>query len=474
MTLSLTQFIAVLRGRWKLALAVLATTVLLALAVTLLMTKKYTASASVVMDVKPDPLTGMVAGGGVNATLMATQVDIVESDRVTRRVIQNLKLDQNPALRAAWVSATNGVGTMEDWLARVLAVSLDVRPSRESNVMFVSYEAADPDFAATMANAYVQAYMQTTLELRVDPARQYSDFFDQRSKDARNTLEAAQAKLSDFQREHGVIGSDERIDVETMRLNELSSQLVTLQALSSESQSRQAQVRGGHSDQLAETLTNPVVSSLKLDLGRAEGNLKELGMRLGANHPQVQQAQTQVAELRNRLASEMARASGSVGVSASINAARLGDLRTQLDQQRTKLLSLKQVRDSMGVLQRDVDNAQRVYDLLAGRQSQTALETHVQQSNVNPLSPAVVPASASSPKRLLNLVASVFAGLFFAALAALVAELRDRRVRGPGDLVQALGLPMLGVLPTPRNPKLNAQQLKQRVVTGRALTPARR
>jgi len=138
------------------------------------------------------------------------------------------------------------------------------------------------------------------------------------------------------------------------------------------------------------------------------------------------------------------------------------------------VLSLKQTRDSMGVLQRDVDNAQRAYDLLAGRQSQTALETHVQQSNVNPLSPAVAPASASSPKRLLNMVASLFAGLFLAALAALVAELRDRRVRGTGDLVQALGLPMLGVLPTPRNPKLKPQQLMQRVVTGRALAPARR
>jgi len=474
MTLTLTQFIAVLRGRWKLALAVFATTVLLALAVTLLMTKKYTAVASIVMDVKPDPLTGMVDGGGVNATMMATQVDIVQSDRVTRRVIQNLKLAQNPALRAAWVSSTNGVGTVEDWLARVLALSLDVRPSRESNVMFVSYEAADPDFAAAMANAYVQAYMQTTLELRVNPARQYSDFFDQRSKDARNALEAAQAKLSDFQREHGVIGSDERIDVETIRLNELSSQLVALQTLSSESQSRQAQVRGGHSDQLAETLTNPVVSSLKMDLGRAEGSLKELSTRLGANHPQVQQAQAQVAELRSRLASETARVTGSVGVTANINAARVADLRTQLDQQRAKVLSLKQTRDTMGVLQRDVDNTQRAYDALAGRQTQTTLESHAQQSNVNPLSPAVAPMYASSPRLLINLLASFFAGLFFAALATLVAELRDRRVRGSGDLVQALGLPMLGVLPTPRNPKLNAQQLKQRVVTGRALAPARR
>ncbi|MDP0919638.1 hypothetical protein Q6272_31830, partial [Klebsiella pneumoniae] len=81
----------------------------------------------------------------------------------------------------------------------------------------VSYKGNDPRFAAAIANAFVAAYNETTLELKVDPARQYSSFFDLRAKEARDQLEQAQAKLSQFQAETGVIAVDERLDVENAR-----------------------------------------------------------------------------------------------------------------------------------------------------------------------------------------------------------------------------------------------------------------
>ena len=85
--------------------------------------------------------------------------------------------------------------------------------------------------AAALANAFVQAYTDTTLELRVDPARQYSGFFDSRAKAYRDNFEKAQDRLAQFQKEKGLLVTDERLDIETARLAELSSQLVGLQAL---------------------------------------------------------------------------------------------------------------------------------------------------------------------------------------------------------------------------------------------------
>jgi succinoglycan biosynthesis transport protein ExoP len=75
-----------------------------------------------------------------------------------------------------------------------------VVPARESSVIALSYRAPDPRFAAALANAFVQAYIDTALELRTDPARQYAAFFDTRSKEARDVLEKAQARLTAFQR----------------------------------------------------------------------------------------------------------------------------------------------------------------------------------------------------------------------------------------------------------------------------------
>lgn len=446
--MTFTQFLNILRARWKLSAAVFLITVLTAVVLSLVLPKKYTATASVVVDVKPDPISGIALGGMMNPAIMATQVDILSSDRVAKRVIQNLRLDQNPQVRAQWQEATQGQGSVEDWLSDVFQKSLDVKPSRESNVITVGYQAPDPDFAAGLANAFVQAYIDTAIELKVQPARQYSSFFEQQAKDVRAALEDAQTKLSEYQQAHSIVGNDERLDVETARLNDLSAQLVQLQAIAAESNSRNAQA-AGQSDRLAEAMANPVVSNLRVTLSQAEANLQELNTRLGANNPQVVQARANIAELRAKLDVETKRVAGSVGVTANINASRVAQVKAELEAQRDKVLKLKAGRDDMAVLQRDVDNAQKAYDAIAARQAQTSLESQSQQANVNLLSPATAPLKPSSPKLLLNTLVAIFLGGLLAVGSALVRELMDRRVRGPQDLVEALGLPILGVMPQP-------------------------
>lgn len=469
--MTFSQFFSILRARWKLSALVLVLVIAAALALSLSMSKKYTATASVVVDIKPDPISGVMLGQMMSPAIMATQVDIIQSDRVTRRVIRNLKLAENPVVRQQWMDATDGQGTVEDWLARSVQNQLDVKPSRESNVISISYQAPDAAYAAALANAFVKAYVDTSIELRVDPARQYSGFFDLQAKDSREKLEAASAKLSEFQRANGIVGSDERLDVETARLNDLSTQLVALQAVAAESTSRQTQAAGGAGDRLVESLSNPVVSSLKIELSRAEAALQELNSRLGNAHPQVQQSRANVTELRSRLAAEERRVTGSVGVTARINNARLGEVRSQLDEQRNKVLKLKEQRDSMAVLQRDVDNAQKAYDAIVARLNQTNLESQTQLSNINVLSQASAPLAASSPKVLLNTAVAVFVGTLLAIGLALVRELLDRRVRSTTDLVESLGLPVLGVMPKPLAKRGRPSLMAQRVISGRLPAP---
>jgi chain length determinant protein EpsF len=468
--MTFTQFLSILRARWKLSALVFGLTVFAAVALSLVLPKKYTATASVVVDIKPDPITGMMLGAMANPAIMATQVDIITSDRVARRVIRNLKLDQNADIRAQWQDETDGEGTVTNWLVLAFQKQLDVLPSRESNVIAITYKAPDPVFAAGLANAFVQAYLDTSIELRVDPARQYTSFFEKQALDARQTLEAAQTKLSEYQQANGIVANDERLDIETQRLNDLSTQLVMTQALASESSSRNAQAAGS-GDRMSEALNNPVVSSLKLEVGKAEANLQELNTRLGANHPQVLQARANIDELRKRLDAETKRATGSVGVTANINTARVADVRGQLDAQRQKVLKLKESRDAMSVLQRDVDNAQKTYDAIVARSSQTNLDSQNQQSNVNVLSAATPPLKPSSPKLLLNTLVAIFLGGLLGVGTALMRELLDRRVRGPQDLVEALGLPMLGVMPKPVVKRGLPTLMAQRVISGRLPAP---
>ena len=474
--MSFGQFIAILRARWWVAALVFVLTVGTTVGVSLVLPKKYLATATVVVDMKPDPVTAMMYGGMASPAFMATQVDVIQSDRVAQRVVRDLKLTDNPQVREQWQEATEGKGSIEVWLAESFQKNMDVKPSRESSVISVSYKAPDPQFAAALANAFVQAYLETSLELRVDPAKQYSNFFDTRAKDARETLERAQAKLSAFQKTNGIIANDERLDVENARLSELSSQLVQLQALSSESGSRQAQANSGAGDKLQEVLNNPVVAGLKADLSRYEAKLQELSARLGDNHPQVVEAKANIAELRNKVDAETRRVTGGVGVTNTINRQRTGEVRGSLEAQRAKLLKMKSVRDEGSVLIRDLEAAQRTYETLVGRFNQSTLESQNTQSNINVLTPAAAPLEPSSPKILLNSLLAVFIGTLLAVGVTLLLELMDRRVRTVDDVATAMGLAVVGVLPKPKRRKFigNSKPTpSQERMVGRLAAPAR-
>lgn len=447
--MNLRQILSILRARQRLALSIFVLVVATVVAVSLLLPKQYVGSASVVVDVKPDPVTALASPVAALPAFMATQVDILTSDRVTLRVIRSLKLTEVQQVRDDWLSATGGEGSLEQWLVKLVQKRLDVKPSRESNVITVNYKGPSPEFAAEMANAFARAYIATTLELRADPARQYSSFFSDQARTARETLERAQARLSAFQRAKGIVASEERMDVETARLNELSSQLVQIQSIVADSASRQSAAQGTKADRTQEVLANPLISGMKAELTRSEARLQELIARYGEKHPQVIEARANIAELRQRLDGETRRVTEGTVVSTGINRQRESQLRRELEAQRAKVLQLKAVRDEGQVLMRDVEVAQRAFETLANRQSQTAVESQANQSYVNMLTVAEPPVEADSPRLLLNTVLAVFFGALFAVGGALVVELNDRRVRIPADVVEALQLPLLGILPAP-------------------------
>jgi uncharacterized protein involved in exopolysaccharide biosynthesis len=106
------QILLILRAHYKIALCVALATIAIALAVTLYLPKRYTAATAVLVDVKsPDPIVAMMLPSN-----LATQVDIINSQRVALRVVRTLGLLDAPGVRDQWANATDGRGTPETWL----------------------------------------------------------------------------------------------------------------------------------------------------------------------------------------------------------------------------------------------------------------------------------------------------------------------------------------------------------------------
>ncbi|MGC4062649.1 MAG: GNVR domain-containing protein, partial [Aquabacterium sp.] len=361
-------------------------------------------------------------------------------------------------LRARWQEEAKGKGDYVSWVAGTIGRGLDVKPSRESNVIDITYEGADPMFSAALANAFAQAYIDSTVQIRVDPARRYADFFEERAHMARDKLEAAQTKLAEAQKAKGIVITEERLDVEMARLTELSSQITALRALKAESGSRSAIARD-NPDRVQDVLNNTVVASLKSDLSRQEAHLDELLARYGEAHPLVREAQANIDTLKQRLRSETGRVTTSVSLNNNINVARESEAVRAYEEQRARVLKLKEDRTELQVLEREVESAQRIYESIQQRLSQINLESNSNQSSIYLLSPATEPLKPSSPKVFINTLVAATLGTFIAIMVALGVETLNRRVRGPFDLVQALELPVLGVLPSPKNRKPFWQRL---------------
>jgi succinoglycan biosynthesis transport protein ExoP len=444
--MTIQQFLLVLRARWKIVASVFVVVVLSTLTISLILPKKYSATAAVLLDVKvTDPISGTLLAGMVTPGYMATQVDIINSDRVAQRVVQLIKLDEVPAFKKQWQESTQGRGSVTAWLGDLIQQRLEVKPSRESNVINIAFSWPDSKAAALFANTYAKAYIDTSLELKVDPAKQYATWFDERGKQVKETLGTAQKKLSDYQREKGIVASDERLDVENARLNELSSQLVSIQAQRSDTQSRQRQT-SGNKDNLPEVLQSPLIAGLKSDLAKAEARREDVIVRLGKNHPEYQRTDSEIASLRERIVQETARIATSMGTANQVNVQRESDVRAELEAQKRKVLAIKQQRDEIMALENDVTSAQHTYDLVTQRLAQTNLESQTQQTNVVLLNPADEPVSASSPKIFVNTLISIFVGLLLGVGAALMFELLDQRVRNGEDLTRLLDVPLLGTL----------------------------
>ena len=447
--MSLSQFLLAIWARKWIVLATLAVSVGTTLAITLWLPKIYSATAEVLVDSRMvDPVSGNVTNSAVLSTYMTTQVEIIRSERVARLVAGTLKLDENTNAVRQWREDTEGRGDFKAWLAGRIQKRLEVKPSKESNVIDITFSGVDPVFTAVVANAFANAYIATLLELKVEPARQNSEFFDARIKAARADLDRAQTRLSSYQRTNNIVAIDERLDVENNRLNELSSQLVAVQAVVAESRSREGAVGRRNSDTLQEVLQSPIVQSLKVEIARTESKLQEITARLGIAHPQYQSTQAELTSLKSKLESETSKVTGGIATSGSVNLQREAQIRASLESQRAKVLKIKEQRDQVGLLQKEVEAAQRQYELVATRFSQTSMESQTRQTNVALLSAATEPGTPSSPRMVLNLVMSIVGGLLLGTAFAYVLESMRPRIRSVGDFAELLQVPVLIVMPS--------------------------
>ena len=444
--MNLSQIVLILIARYKIVLFTFAVTLVTVLVISLIQGRSYQATASVVVNYKGiDPVTGIMVPGQMLQAYVPTQLDIITSQHVALKVVEELHLADNPNVKEKFEEDTGGQGDLRYWLADLLINKLTVTPGKDSSVIQITFEGSDPDFAALVANAFATAYQETNMQLKVEPSQKAANYFSTQMKALRDELSQAQARLSKYQRDKGYTSTDERMDVESSKLNWLSEQLIAAQGLSIDANSRSNASKGSGLES-PDVTSSPIINNLKINLASAESKLTELSQRLDKNHPLYQSALAEVNNIKSQINSESRTISGSVGTGAKIQKERVAELEREVEKQRQTIIEMNRTRDEMLVLQKDVEMAQRAIDITMNRFSQINIEAKSNQSDVAILNTAVAPLLPSGTRTLLKLLLGAVVGGMLGVMLAFISEFLDRRVRSREDISAILGVPVFALI----------------------------
>ena len=446
--LSFHQLSAMLAARRRLIAFVLIGVMLITGAITTLLPRQWTASSDVYVDYREnDPIGGRNFSAMLDDSYMQTQIDMIKSQVVAERVARRLKLDQQADYQEA--VQRSGESRARDALINGIIRSIVVANKRGSRVLEVAYIAKSPEEARERAHAVVESFIELSQQIASKAARSRSEQYNAQLEQLRAEADAIQEKLSNYQRETGLLEKVDSDDLETRRLNQMMTELAQYQIKRQEAQARntmnaEMMKRGAQATELPEIGQLPGINDLKTKLSDVDRRLSDVQGVLGSNHPTVLGLLAERRELQNRLARESRVALDSQRNEANRLELQESALQRDIAAQRAKVMDLIQHRDRVTAYQRQLDSVQQVYSSALQKYDGLLMVSNITLPSLTVLREAELPSAPTSPSLKRNLIASLPVGLMLGLLLALLLELRHRVVRCEEDLARGLPIPVIG------------------------------
>ena len=434
--MSIVQFLRILLARWRIILLGFVGCFAVATLVVMSLPKRYEASARVILDPKPDPVTGLAQASSAMRGYASTQMQLVTDYRVTGQVVDRLGLANNADYVAAYQRANAGGGTdLRRYIADNLATGMKAQLVEGSNILELTYTGTDPELAKRVVDILRDAYIAESLRLRTEGSARTADWFRDQATRAQQQLLVAETAKTDFMRKTGIVMNGD-VDSETAKLQQMESTVA---------QARTA-AGAGEANFAAKLANDPVVDQLRLQAAAAAQAVTDAGERLGPQHPAYKAAVSRQRLLSAQLA--RAESSSRAGVSGASGAMRGNAAQAERDYegQKSRVLANKENIDKLGALQREVDLRRGIYQNAAARTAQLRMQADVNETGLTILGEPFSSGAPVWPKIPLVVGLGALFGLGLGMAAALIIEFLARRVRGLEDLEYATNAPVMAVV----------------------------
>ena len=387
-----------------------------------------------------DPLAGSEFPVGLLGSYMSTQVELARGSEVLLPVIDQLKLTEQKDYAAGYSGEPNG---LRNWVEAKVRKNLVVEQGRYgSQLIYVTYSASDPAEAALIANEIARVYSEQQHQRLTGPANERAKRYTQQISELKSKVIKAQDEVTAYRQKSGLVDSDSKSNIDMQLLFTLEQRLLEAQNVYRAADARAA----GDQSVGSQVLGSTMIQSLKIQLAQQDSRLAELQTTLGERHPQVLELRQLRGVTKRALSSELGAYYGNASSERSSSLQLEKKLQKAVEEQRAKVIGIRQMQDDGAKYQLELESAQSLYKRALDGYDQVMFASGGGYTNLNFISRAIPPSKASKPKVRTALLLACLIGGALGLGIPLIYELMHRRVRCRDDVERDHGIPVLAEL----------------------------
>ncbi len=472
---SLPDFLRVVRIRRNLILGAALAVVALAVVFVTLVTPLYSATTVVMLDQqknKVEDVSAVLSGLGSDPATVQNQVQILTSIELANRVIDKLKLDQDPEFNpsAGWMgilkyvnpftwfpasgnseAASEGLNKERSELVHRFLGRLSVDPIGLSTAMNVTFESQSPAKAQRIANAIAEEYVEDQLDAKFDATQKATQWLSGRISDLSRKAQEADAAVQRYKAEHNITTTATGGSVIDQQTSDINSQVIIAKTDLAEKQAAYANLmslaRAGRAADSAAAMASPVISALRAQESDITRQLADLSSKYLPGHPKILDLEAQKQNIQAKIGEEVQRIVDSARADVAVSGAHVASLQGSLSQLESQGATQNQDEVGLMALQSAATSARSMYEAFLGRLNQTQDQEGIQTPDARVISDASLPQSPSFPKKTLTIGLAIPAGLILGLMLAFGAERLDSGFRTNQQIEGLLQLPVLATIP---------------------------
>src|ERR1700730_5607891 len=325
--------------------------------------------------------------------------------------------------------------------------SLSVRRVPNSRLMDITFEATSPALAAQVVNAHIRNYIDQNRRSHYDATTAATTWLTDQLDELKIKVKNSEDARLDYERKNQIWELDDKQNLTTQRLSEISRQLIEAQGERMRKQSLFEFAKAGDADLVPQIRDSATVQDLLHKRGDLNAQYTEAINQYGPNFPKVLRLQSQLKEIDQSLDREKRAVVVRLGSEYHEAQQREALLVRTLDQQKAEanLMSGRMVQ--YNILKRDAEADKALYDGLLTKLKEAGISAALQSSNIRVVDPAMIPSFPSRPAKARNVALAFLVGLVGGIGLAILREYMDNTVKTPDDIETLARLPSLAVVP---------------------------